>query len=112
MRSQQLPAPVDSVNVGGMRVTQTVGATRAGAEAELGFEVTRDGEPVAIADYLGAKGHLVALRQGDLAFLHVHPEDDGVRFGVTFPTPGRYRLFLQFQHEGRVRTVAFTQEVK
>jgi hypothetical protein len=42
----------------------------------------------------------------------VHPQDDGVRFEATFPTAGRYRLYLQFQHEGRVQTVAFTQEVK
>ena len=38
--------------------------------------------------------------------------DDSVRFAATFPTEGRYRLFLQFQHEGRVQTVAFTQEVR
>jgi hypothetical protein len=54
----------------------------------------------------------VALRKGDLAFLHVHPTSgDSVRFAAMFPTEGRYRLFLQFQHEGRVQTVAFTQEV-
>ena len=35
----------------------------------------------------------------------------GVGFAATFPTAGRYRLFLQFKHEGRVQTVAFTQEV-
>jgi hypothetical protein len=47
-----------------------------------------------------------------MAFLHVHPvADDPVRFGATFPTEGRYRLFLQFKHDGRVHTVAFTQEV-
>jgi hypothetical protein len=34
-----------------------------------------------------------------------------VGFAATFPTEGRYRLFLQFKHEGRVQTVAFTQEV-
>jgi hypothetical protein len=112
VRSQQLPAPVESVNVDGMRVTQTVGASRAGAEAELGFEVTRDGKPVVIEDYLGAKGHLVALRQGDLAFLHVHPDEDSLAFMATFPTAGSYRLFLQFKTEdGRVHTAAFTQEV-
>ena len=63
--------------------------------------------------YLGAGGHLVALREGDLAFLHVHPtsDGDGVGFAATFPTAGRYRLFLQFKHDGRVHTVAFTQEV-
>jgi hypothetical protein len=38
--------------------------------------------------------------------------DDSVGFAATFPTTGRYRLFLQFKHEGRVQTVAFTQEVK
>jgi hypothetical protein len=53
----------------------------------------------------------VALREGDLAFLHVHPTGEGVTFEATFPSEGRYRLFLQFQHEGRVQTVAFTQVV-
>ena len=64
--------------------------------------------------HLGAGGHLVALREGDLAFLHVHPTGhggDAVAFAATFPTVGRYRLFLQFQHEGRAHTVAFTQVV-
>jgi hypothetical protein len=111
VRSQKLPAPVDSVNVDGMRVTLTEGASKAGAEAELGFKVTRDGKPVAIEDYLGAKGHLVALRQGDLAFLHVHPDENSLKFMATFPTAGRYRLFLQFKTDGRVHTAAFTQEV-
>lgn len=65
---------------------------------------------------LGAGGHLVALREGDLAFLHVHPvtaADAGgpQRFMATFPTPGRYRLFLQVQDAGRVHTVASTQVV-
>ena len=111
VRSQQLPAPVDSVNVDGMRVSLTEGASDAGGKAELGFEVTRDGEPVAIEDYLGAKGHLVALRQGDLAFLHVHPDENALKFMATFPTAGNYRLFLQFQTAGRVHTAAFTQAV-
>jgi hypothetical protein len=53
----------------------------------------------------------VALREGDLAFLHVHPDEREMRFKASFPTPGRYRLFLQFRTEGRVHTVAFTQEI-
>jgi hypothetical protein len=73
--------------------------------------VTRDGRPVAVEPYLGAKGHLVALRQGDLAFLHVHPDESSLRFMAEFPTAGRYRLFLQFKTQGRVHTAAFTQEV-
>ena len=112
VRSQALPAPVRSVGVDGLRVTLTEGAAKAGAESELAFTVTRDGTPVAIQDYLGAKGHLVALRQGDLAFLHVHPDESSLKFMATFPTAGIYRLFLQFKTgDGRLHTAAFTQEV-
>jgi hypothetical protein len=49
-------------------------------------------------------------RQGDLAYLHVHP-DTSLKFMATFPTSGSYRLFLQFKVDGRVHTAAFTQEV-
>jgi hypothetical protein len=66
---------------------------------------------VEVQEYLGARGHLVALRQGDLAFLHVHPDESSQRFMATFPTAGAYRLFLQFKVDGRVHTAAFTQEV-
>ncbi|MGE0028091.1 MAG: hypothetical protein AB7O78_02355 [Thermoleophilia bacterium] len=85
----------------------------AGATAELTYRLRRDGRPVdGVEPYLGADGHLVALREGDLAFLHVHPQgsDDPatIRFGATLPSPGRYRLFLEFTHDGAVRTVAHT----
>jgi hypothetical protein len=111
VRSHQLPIATDSVDVDGLRVSLTEGASRAGSESQLAFTVTRNGKPVAVEDYLGAKGHLVALRQGDLAFLHVHPDENSLKFMAEFPTAGRYRLFLQFQTEGRVHTAAFTQEV-
>ena len=112
VRSRALPAPADRFDVDGLRVALSEGATRAGAESELAFTVTRNGRPVAIRDYLGAKGHLVALRQGDLAFLHVHPDQNRLKFMATFPTAGRYRLFLQFETaDGRLHTAAFTQEV-
>ena len=89
------------------------GAARAGREAELRFTVSRDGKTVRTEPYLGAGGHLVALREGDLAYLHVHPEEHGeaVGFMTEFPSEGRYRLYLQFKHEGRVHTAEFTQEV-
>jgi hypothetical protein len=111
VRTRLLPAPTRTATVDGLRVTLTEGASRAGAESSLAFAVTRGGRPVAIQPYLGARGHLVALRQGDLAFLHVHPDHDSLRFMAGFPTAGAYRLFLQFQTGGRVHTAAFTQEV-
>lgn len=105
------PAPV-AISDGGDRVQLDAGdhAARAGEASTLRFTITRDGEPVEIEPYLGASGHLVALREGDLAFLHVHPSGDGVEFATTFPTAGRYRLFLQYKVDGRVQTVGFTQE--
>jgi hypothetical protein len=84
---------------------------------KLRFTVHADGRRVDdVEPYLGARGHLVALREGDLAFLHVHPESEAtvggdIRFRVEYPSAGRYRLFLQFKHDGRVRTAAFTREV-
>jgi hypothetical protein len=114
---EPLPAPATTAKSdGGYDVRLDSGTARAGRESELRFQVTKNGRPVEVEPYLGADGHLVALRDGDLAFLHVHPTDHGERgsigFESTFPTTGRYRLFLQFKHEGRVQTVAFTQEVK
>jgi hypothetical protein len=94
------------------------GAVRAGRTGTVTATVSRDGRPVTDLDpYLEAYGHLVALRQSDLAYLHVHPDGhpgDGttaagptVDFAVDVPTPGVYRLFLDFQHGGVVRTAPF-----
>jgi hypothetical protein len=88
-----------------------------GGNASLVFGISRNGRPVEdLEPYLGALGHLVALREGDLAFLHVHPEaEEGsgprIAFRATFPSEGRYRLYLQFAHAGGVKTAAFTVEV-
>ena len=111
VHSQPLPTPTTTVDADGLSVRLTDGAIRAGKESELAFDVTRAGRPVPLQEYLGAKGHLVALRQGDLAFLHVHPDADSLRFEATFPNAGSYRLFLQFQVAGRIHTAAFTLEV-
>ena len=100
---------------GGYQVKLSGGSSRAGRESELAFAVSRAGEPIRTEPYLGAGGHLVALREGDLGYLHTHPAEhgdgDAVPFATTFPSEGRYRLFFQFKHEGRVRTASFTREV-
>jgi hypothetical protein len=76
----------------------------------LGFTVSRDGKPVTdLEPYLGALGHLVVLREGDLAYLHVHPTSEtALAFAAEVPSPGVYRLYLDFQHGGTVRTAEFT----
>jgi hypothetical protein len=115
-REEPLPAPASTaVTATGYRVQLEAEQTRAGQPAELSFQVTRGGEEVAVEDYLGAKGHLVALRAGDLAYLHTHPAGEGhgdaIGFETEFPSEGRYRLFLQFKHDGEVHTAAFTRSV-
>ena len=91
-------------------------ADSVGRGSDLAFSISRDGEAVTVEEYLGAGGHLVALREGDLAYLHVHPDGhpggtEPISFSTEFPSEGRYRLFLQFKHEERVHTAAFTREV-
>jgi hypothetical protein len=109
---EPLAEPAATASAGdGYEVRLDARGANPGREAELAFAIRSRGEPVETEPYLGAGGHLVALREGDLAFLHVHPTE-ATTFGATFPTAGRYRLFLQFQHEGTVRTAAFTQPVR
>ncbi|WP_234390870.1 hypothetical protein [Nocardia suismassiliense] len=85
----------------------------------LTLTVRKDGEPVTdLQPYLAAYGHLVVIRAGDLAYVHVHPNGepgDGVTapgpdvaFHTVVPGPGTYRLFLDFKHGDVVRTAAFT----
>ncbi|CAA9369792.1 MAG: FIG00995371: possibly secreted protein [uncultured Nocardioides sp.] len=97
--------------VDGYEVTVT-GGLAAGGSSHLTVSVRRDGEDVLdLEPYLGAYGHLVALREGDLAYLHVHPEagrpGPDVPFVAEVPSEGRYRLFFDFQHGGVVRTASF-----
>ncbi|MTE22108.1 hypothetical protein F0L17_23995 [Streptomyces sp. TRM43335] len=115
---EELPEPSRTATVDGYTVILD-GSLRPGASGALDLKVAKDGRPVTdLQPYLGAYGHLVALRAGDLAYLHVHPggePGDGttepgptVSFATTAPSSGSYRLFLDFKHDGKVRTAAFT----
>ncbi|PKH42171.1 hypothetical protein SAMN05192575_107135 [Nocardioides alpinus] len=115
---EELPADSRTATIETDEGTYTVvleGDTAPGASTVLTTRVELDGEPVTdLEPYLGAFGHLVAIRSGDLGYLHVHPEEGrpgpGIDFATAFPTPGTYGLFLDFQHRGVVRTAAFTVE--
>jgi hypothetical protein len=112
------PHPSRVAEVDGYRV-ELAGELVPGKASPVTLTVSRDGQPVTdLEPYLAAYGHLVALRDGDLAYLHVHPEGtpgDGrtpagprVEFVAEVPSAGTYRLFLDFQHAGVVRTAEFT----
>lgn len=99
------------------------------------LNVKKDGKEVTnLETYLGAFGHSVILRAETLDFIHTHAEnqimdmtdiDHGsmemkmmessgpeISFRTTFPQAGLYKIFTQFQHEGKVFTVDFAVEVK
>lgn len=118
--SGDVAAPAATVSTGtrvaevdGYRV-ELAGDLVSGDTSDLLLSVTRDGVPVAeLEPYLAARGHLVALREGDLAYLHVHPTDAAdleahqVGFAAEVPSAGGYRLYLDFQVDGVVRTAEF-----
>ncbi|WP_433789642.1 hypothetical protein [Actinoplanes sp. CA-252034] len=117
-RPTPLPAAARTTTVDGYTVILT-GDLTPGASSKVTLSVSKDGKPVTdLQPYLGAYGHLVALRDGDLAYLHVHPDGepgDGrttagpdVGFHAEVPSTGAYRLYLDFQHDGKVRTAEFT----
>lgn len=87
----------------------------AGQEAQLTFRISRNGKPAGdLQPYLGSYGHLVALHVPELSYSHVHPisadpASGAITFDTELPERGTYRLFLQFQTDGRVHTVGFTQ---
>ncbi|BDT85504.1 MULTISPECIES: hypothetical protein [Nocardia] len=119
--ARTLPSPADTAVVDGYTVDLD-GAVIPGQASTVTLSVSRNGRPVTdLQPYLGAYGHLVALRAADLAYLHVHPEGEpgdgstpsgpGITFSLTAPTSGDYRLFLDFQHKGTVRTAEFTVRV-
>jgi hypothetical protein len=109
---QPLPEPSQIADAGDGYSVELTGSPVAGDESTLDFAIRHGGQPTTdLPLYLGARGHLVALRDGDLAYLHVHADEDRLSFDAEFPTPGAYRLFLQFRHDGQVRTAAFTVHV-
>ena len=111
------PQPTRTADVDGFTVSLD-GDLAAGTANDLTLTVTRGGEPVTTLEpYLGAFGHLVALRDGDLAYLHVHPTGEEpaagqtsgpeIGFAAQVPTAGRYLLYLDFQVDGQVHTAGF-----
>ena len=108
--------------VDGFEVTLD-GDLTAGTSSDLTLSVTQDGAPVTTLEpYLGAFGHLVALREGDMEYLHVHAEGEDPAAGETSgpeisfmaeaPTAGRYYLYLDFQIDGEVHTAQFVVEAE
>jgi hypothetical protein len=121
VRGAFAPAPLPAVStvaaIDGYTVKLTHDDLRANKPTKLRFAISRNGRPVPSFDaYVGRRGHLVALRDGDLSYSHVHPEPDAtvgeIVFHTELPSAAGYRLFLQFKLAGVVHTSPFTVVVK
>jgi hypothetical protein len=67
--------------------------------------------------YLGAYGHLVMIHQDTYEYAHVHPMSTDPGPNVVFMpagkiSPGIYRVFGQFQHNGELFVADFTINVE
>jgi hypothetical protein len=89
-------------------------------EEDLAFKLTRNGTSVTdLQDYLGALGHSVILSEGNLQFIHAHPTETDlakqtgtVDFIANFPEAKKYKVFTQFQRDGKVFTTDFVVDVQ
>ncbi|PZE19549.1 Cu(2+)-exporting ATPase [Paenibacillus xerothermodurans] len=105
--------------VDGIQVTLQNDHPEAGKDFELNFQLTDADTKEPITDleqYLGAIGHVVVLSEDTEEYLHVHPVDEKAtgpvaEFMTKFPSPGTYKIWGQFQREGKVFTVPFVVQV-
>ncbi len=91
---------------------------RAGKEVTLMFKLqdTSNNQPLTdLQPYLGEKGHLVILRQSTTLtaadYIHAHALKNTpagqVHFMTNFPQPGKYKLWGQFNRNGKIITADF-----
>ncbi len=118
---------------GEYQVTHTLPANLANQqEATYVLTIERSGQPITdLQQYLGALGHSVILKEGTLDFIHTHAGEGGmqgmehgaimgsasktgpnIEFTTTFPEPGIYKIFTQFQHQEKITTTDYTINVK
>ncbi|WP_261305483.1 hypothetical protein [Paenibacillus andongensis] len=105
--------------VDGKEVTLSIDHLMAGMELNLNFNIkdAKSKQPVKdLQPYLGAVGHVVILTQDAENYLHVHPTDEkasgpDAKFMTTFPHSGVYKIWGQFQQNGKVFTVPFVVKV-
>ncbi|MCH5586096.1 hypothetical protein MK805_14230 [Shimazuella sp. AN120528] len=106
-------------SVNGKEITLETDRLQAGKETMLTFMIKDDQtkKPITnLEQYLGAVGHVVIITKDTNKYLHVHPMEEkatgpDAKFMTTFPQRGIYKIWAQFQHEGKVITVPFVVNV-
>ncbi|WP_207515799.1 heavy metal-binding domain-containing protein [Longitalea luteola] len=84
----------------------------------LQFTIEKNGSRLAARDienYLGASAHIVMIGKADKDLLHIHPvasKSYPIYAETHVDKPGIYRMWVQFQVAGKVRTADFTVDVQ
>ncbi|HZG76770.1 MAG TPA: hypothetical protein VEZ72_13045 [Paenibacillus sp.] len=120
-KSERRPVEPDAelVKTDGKRIELAIAGLAPNAETMLTFTFRDAASDRPIDDlepYLGAVGHVVMLSEDAETYLHVHPADDAATgpeatFRTSFPASGIYKIWGQFQHEGRLITVPFVVHI-
>src|SRR2546426_5341376 len=130
-QAQLVPDKILTKTLAGVRFELTLNPAEpvGGRPATLKYHLTdeKTGEPVKdLQPYLGAWGHTLILSEDVSDYIHSHPTetipDDedrtkifggpDVSFDAFFPRPGRYRVWSQFQRQGKLITIVFTINVR
>ncbi|MBM7649792.1 hypothetical protein JOC78_002776 [Bacillus ectoiniformans] len=75
--------------------------------------LTFDVHGAELEPFLGAMGHVVILDEEANEYLHVHPADEKRPvFETEFSQPGIYKIWAEFQKNGKVTVYPFVVEVK
>jgi P-type Cu+ transporter len=94
--------------VDGENVTLNISSFKANEPVKLTFDL----DETNLTPYLGAMGHVVILDEYGKNFLHVHPSNDTEPiFETEFDKPGIYKIWAEFQQNGRVRAFPFVIEI-
>lgn len=91
-------------------------------DIDITFSISdASGNPITdLEPLMGAGGHSVIISSDIQEFLHVHPTDEiepnwkggpNISFRTSFPTPGLYKAWGQFQHKGKIIMADFVFEV-
>ncbi|WP_430510295.1 hypothetical protein [Gottfriedia solisilvae] len=106
--------------VDGKEVTLTFDHLMTNMELTMNFTIkdAKTKKPITnLQPYLGAIGHVVAISGDTETYLHVHPMDEkstgpDAKFMTTFPKKGIYKIWGQFQQNGKVFIMPFTVNVQ
>ncbi len=95
---------------------------KAGQSVTLSFDL-KDNKNQPIQDlqpYLGEKGHLVIVKSSSPLtssdYIHAHAikntPDGKIEFHTKFPKPGTYKMWMQFNRNGQIKTADFWVNVE